>query len=183
MKPRSPRPFLLAILSGCLGLAALLSAHAQDPATDDANAVATEHVRVSWTDTDNFAETRESRGRGLASTDLLLQQLGKHLSKRAERQLAPGQRLDVRFTDLKLAGGFEPWHGPQYNDVRIIKDIYPPRMELSFTLTAADGSVIASGDRKLRDMGFLTHSTVNSTDNLRYEKRMLDDWLRREFSR
>lgn len=176
-------PLLRATLLGCLGLAAMLPAYAQSALVEDASGLASEQVRVSWTDPDRFTETRESRGRGLASTGQRLQQLGRHLVRSAERWLEPGQRLDVNITDLKLAGGFEPWHGPQYNDVRIVRNIYPPRLDLSFTLTSADGSVIASGDRKLRDMGFLTHSTVNNSDNLRYEKRMLDDWLRREFAR
>ena len=66
-------------------------------------------------------------------------------------------------------------------DIRIVKDIYPPRMTLRFVVKGADGQVLAEGERKLVDHGFLTGTNVNSNDSLRYEKRLIDDWLRREF--
>ena len=45
----------------------------------------------------------------------------------------------------------------------------------------ADDTVIAEGPRELRDMGFLNRagSAMNS-DALRYEKQLIDDWLRRD---
>jgi hypothetical protein len=33
----------------------------------------------------------------------------------------------------------------------------------------------------LRDPGFLTRSTLNGSDSYRFEKRLLKDWLVREF--
>lgn len=42
-------------------------------------------------------------------------------------------------------------------------------------------AVVAEGERKLVDHGFLMGANLNNTDNLRYEKRLIDDWLRREF--
>ena len=97
--------------------------------------------------------------------------------------LPAGQQLAVTLTDIKLAGAFEPWRGPQFDDVRIVKDIYPPRIDLRFTLKSADGAILAEGERTLRDVGFLTRGMANTSDPLRYEKRMLDDWLNREFVR
>jgi len=100
----------------------------------------------------------------------------------AERVLPPGDRLDVTITDIKLAGAYEPWRGSRYDDVRIVKDIYPPRIDLKFVLSGADGRVIAEGERKLRDPGFLTRTIANTSDPLRYEKRLLDEWLRNELT-
>ena len=55
------------------------------------------------------------------------------------------------------------------------------RMTLRFVVKGPDGQVLAEGERKLVDHGFLTGTNVNSNDSLRYEKRLIDDWLRREF--
>jgi hypothetical protein len=67
------------------------------------------------------------------------------------------------------------------DDVRFLRDIYPPRITLQFTLTDANGQVIDQGERRLSDTGYLFNSSLPSnTDPLRYEKRLLDDWLRRE---
>ncbi|MNW13751.1 hypothetical protein D3C71_2117880 [compost metagenome] len=49
-------------------------------------------------------------------------------------------------------------------------------------MTDASGQVIEQGERKLSDSGYLFNSSLPSnTDPLRYEKRLLDDWVRREF--
>jgi hypothetical protein len=60
--------------------------------------------------------------------------------------------------------------------------IYPPWMNLHFVLLAADGSTLREGDARLRDSSFLRRSVAgDSTDPLRFDKRMIDDWLREEF--
>ena len=59
-----------------------------------------------------------------------------------------------------------------------------PRIELRFRLTRADGSTVKEGARMLRDSGFLSSGgPLDRTDNLRYEKVMLDRWLGEEFRR
>ncbi len=95
--------------------------------------------------------------------------------------MQPGQRLDIELTDIKRAGDYEPWHGLQWSDVRVMRDIYPPRINLTFTLYGANGQVVEQGERKLLDGSYLLNSSLGlNTDPLRYEKRMLDDWLHRE---
>ena len=58
----------------------------------------------------------------------------------------------------------------------------PPSIDLHFTLTAADGTTLSEGQRSLRDPAFLSRGVLYSRDDpLRFEKRLLDEWLRREF--
>ena len=91
--------------------------------------------------------------------------LTAHLQKRADRQLPPGQRLDVTFDDIKLAGDYEPWHSPQAQDIRFMKDIYPPRATLNYKLTDADGRTIKEGSSKLLDMAL--HGARHADDGNR----------------
>jgi hypothetical protein len=141
-------------------------------------------VQVGWTDPADFSEARQNYGGGLGrpSPEEWLGDLARHLGHRAERVLPQGERLQVTFTNVQRAGTYEPWRGPMWDDVRIVKNIYPPRIDLTFTLTDASGAVIKEGRRELRDPAFLQRGTLNETDPLRYEKRMLDDWLRSEFA-
>ena len=81
-------------------------------------------------------------------------QLARYLRQRAAARLAPGQSLDVTLTDIRRAGNYEAWHGPRANDVRIVRDLYPPRITLRFALHGADGAVLAQGERRLADPGF-----------------------------
>lgn len=149
----------------------------------DTTPAADSRVQVSWTNPADFAEARQSNGSGLGRTPAAewLADLAKHLQYRAERMLPQGDSLKVTFTDVQRAGTYEPWRGPQWEDVRIIKDIYPPSIDLTFTLTDASGAVVKEGQRKLRDPAFLQRGVLNEHDPLRFEKRLLDDWLRREF--
>src|SRR5258707_10542858 len=77
------------------------------------------------------------------------------LAERAAPRLPQGQRLEVHLTDVQRAGGFEPWRGPQAADVRIVRDIYPPRIDLRFKLLGADGKLLREGSRQLRDASFM----------------------------
>lgn len=140
-------------------------------------------VQVQWEDPTGFTELRHSRNRWDARRGDWVAKLAEHLRKRAAPQLHDGQQLAVTLTDIKRAGDYEPWHGPQLDDVRFMRDIYPPRITLHFTLTDAQGRVIDQGERKLVDNAYLYGSTrLSDSDPLRYEKRLLDDWLRRELN-
>ena len=77
-----------------------------------------------------------------------------------------------RDTDARMAD--ESWRGPGRCDVRVMKDTYPPRIDLTFRLVDGDGKELRAGSRKLRD---------SITDHLRYEKALLGDWLRHELGR
>lgn len=138
-------------------------------------------VSVHWNDPATFTELRLSSNRWAASEGHWLQDLAQYMRKRAQANLAPGERLDLNIVDIDRAGQFEPWRGPDLQNARIIRDQYPPRMTVQFRRLDASGAVIAEGERKLSDPGFLLNaSPINNTDPLRYEKRMIDSWLRRE---
>ncbi len=138
-------------------------------------------VSVSWTDPAQFTEIRTSLNRRESERGNWVVDLAEYLQQQAGKRLQPGQRMDITITNVKLAGEYEPGRGIQMNDVRVVKDIYPPRMELQYKLLDADGSILAEGDDKLVDSAFLMGSNPLSSDRLRYEKRMIDDWLRGVF--
>lgn len=163
-------------LAGALAVAGIAIAADGQPAAHS-------RIEVSWTKPDDFSEAKQYPGTGLGreSPDEWLNDLAKHVRYRADRRLPQGDHLQVTFTNVQRAGTYEPWRGPRFDDVRIIKDIYPPRIDLTFTLTDASGAVVKEGKRELRDPAFLQRGILNTTDPLRFEKQLLDDWLRNEF--
>ena len=78
-----------------------------------------------------------------------------------------------------MAGEFEAWRPPS-SDARIVKDIYPPRIDLNFRLAADDGKVIKEGRRTLVDPAFMLGANRYPDDPLRYEKALIDRWLEQE---
>lgn len=141
-----------------------------------------ERVQVTWAPTETLSEVKDNpMQRGWLRPKDWTKDLGDHLRKRADVVLPDGEQLSVTIDDIKLAGAFEPWRGPAAQDIRFLKDLYPPRMDLHYSLTGADGTIIREGQSRLRDGAYLQHTVTTSTDPLRYDKRMIDVWLRKEF--
>lgn len=142
----------------------------------------TQPVSVQWTDPAQFGEMRYSGNRRESERGTWVKDLAEYLQEKSARYLQPGQQLDITITDITRAGSYLPTGAsPNLDTVRVIKDIYPPRISLDFKLSDGDGQVVSQGNRKLVDSAFLMGSNSMDTDPLRYEKRMIDDWLRREF--
>lgn len=137
-------------------------------------------VSVQWSDPSDFTDLRHSGNRWRAAQGNWVFQLAEHLRDSAADRLPEGHRLDVTITDFNRAGRYEPWRGVQMQDVRILRDHYPPSMKLEFRHVDADGQVLAEGSREVRDTGYLMGGNNLSHDNLYYEKRMIDGWIRNE---
>lgn len=139
-------------------------------------------VSVHWGDPAQFTELRHSFNRNEAARGDWVVRLARHIRASAERQLPPGERLDVEILDLERAGEFEYAFGPAA-DVRVMRNRYPPSMRLHVRRTGADGTVIEDGERRIRDIAYLSVSQpMSDSDPLRYEKRMIDRWVRRELA-
>jgi hypothetical protein len=163
---------LLAVLSvaSCVALRA-----------DDAKP-APPRVDVVYVNPEKFTDVKNSYVGSDEVRDEYLGMLKEHIETHADKYIPAGQHLALRITDVKMAGDFEPWRGPSFDDIRIIKDIYPPRINLEFKLTDANGKTLKEGGRHLIDTNFMSPRNFYFPDDaLRYEKQMLDDWFRNEF--
>lgn len=165
-------------------LALLLSATAAASGIDDGLSPGSlpdrDPVQVEWTDPDGFSEIRYSRNRFEARRGNWVQHLAEHLQQQAAGVIGPGERLQLLITDIDLAGQYEPV-GVDMRDVRVVRDVYPPRMQIEFVRYAADGRVMQQGRSELSDLGFLSAAPRSTHDALRFEKHMIDAWVRREF--
>lgn len=140
-------------------------------------------VNVHWGDPADFTEIRQSPNRRIATLGDWVGELGTYVSERIERTLPAGERVDVEILDIERAGELE-WWGNMNDDVRVMRHIYPPRMRLQFRRIGSDGQVVAEGERTITDLTYLDGpQPVSSSDPLRYEKRMVDRWVQREFGR
>jgi len=162
-------------LIGALALAAALRLAAYDGSGP--------RIEVNYFEPAHFTDVRDSYPEGTdAGRDYTLAELKSYLVKRALKFVPAGQKLVITITDVDLAGDFEPWHGPQWTDVRVVKDLYPPSIKLTFKLIDAQGNVLKSNQRELRDLAFMMKITMAFRDDpLRHEKALLDDWLSEEF--
>lgn len=140
-------------------------------------------IQVTWAPVEQLSELKNNPpNRGWMRPEEWMQSIGDNLRKSADRILPPGEQLRVHVDDVSLAGRFEPFYRPGQQDIRVMKDIYSPWMNLHYVLLAADGTTLREADAKLRDGAYLRRAVPgNSTDPLRFDKRMIDDWLGKEF--
>jgi hypothetical protein len=138
-------------------------------------------VQVEFQRPEQFTDAAERNPADDQARAFYLERLARYLSERAAPLLRPGQRLNIVITDVDRAGAYEPWRR-KLGDVRIVRNVYPVRIDLAFRLEDGNGVVLEQGERKLRDSYFLDRwHTPN--DPLRYEKALLDDWLERELGK
>jgi len=172
------------LLAGMLAVGSVAAAPRTVTAPDAPRALQADGpVSVKWEDPAKFTEIRQTSNRFEAERGDWVQQLARYVQTSAAKPLQPGQTLDVTLVDIKRAGDYEPWHGPRGSDIRIMRDIYPPRITLQYTLKDASGRIIDEGDARLSDSGYLHNIGLKSdTDPLRYEKRLIDDWVKRQLT-
>jgi hypothetical protein len=140
-------------------------------------------IAVEFVAPEKFTDAKATALPSETETRHLLADLARFVQQAAVRHVPPERSLAVRVTDVDRAGEFEPWRGPQFTHAGSMRENYPPRIELEFTLREADGRVVAGGVRTLRDPLSLTRSVRVADDRLRYEKSLVEDWLRTEFAR
>lgn len=164
------------ILVTLLGLAPALASQAAETRT-------IARADVMFFEPQKFTDVKDSYMGDFERTTYL-DGIRDHVLEQAKYYVPEGHHLSVTFNDIDMAGDFEPWRGPRWDDVRIVKDIYPPRIQLSFRLTDAQGNVVKEGKRDLRDLAFMMKINMSFRDDpVRHEKALLDDWLRSEFPR
>lgn len=138
-------------------------------------------VEVDFIDSKEFTDFSDSDRVVVSTQKAYISELTAFMEERLDNMIAPGHTLQVVITDVDMAGEFEPWRRGGFDDTRVVKDLYPPRIDLSFRLVDEAGNTVREGDRKLRDLGFMYAARPLDSDPLRHEKKLLASWIRKEF--
>jgi hypothetical protein len=135
-------------------------------------------VQVNFQSPEKFTDMSRKYMDQRGADEGYLSELRDYIQRIGSGRVPAGYTLAVTITDVDMAGDFEPQRGPQFSDVRIVKSIYPPRINLTYRLTDSTGAVRSEGERQLRDQTFEWNvSPINRDDPLRYEKALLDNFL------
>lgn len=140
-------------------------------------------AKLNWGKFDDFADVVT----GHMSKEMFHEQIQKdfalvfnHLAKK----LPDGYELEVTVTELDLAGDIRPgmWVGSMH-DIRVMREIYWPRMNFSFELRNEKKEVIATGKEELRDMDYLRRARIPSGNtSFEFEEKMLQDWFKKQIA-
>jgi hypothetical protein len=136
-------------------------------------------ITVVFVQPQNFTDVKYTKAE--PNSPALLGELHAFMCKMGERYVPAGMQLEIKVSDIDLAGDFEPWHGPQFDHVRITRDIYRPHISLEFRLIDGSGNVASAGKREINDIAYQARLVRPPDDYLRCEKDILRDWFRNEF--
>jgi hypothetical protein len=138
-------------------------------------------VTVDFVDPARFTDVSITGRLGTHAEGWVLTEIRRYLESMGSR-LGPRQTLQIEVLDIDLAGSFEWWHRLPFNEVRIERDVYPPRISLRYRLVE-DGHVSREAQETLRDPNYLANPAAYFTpsDRLRYEKLLLSAWFESRF--
>lgn len=137
-------------------------------------------VKVNWQDPDKYTDIRPTNETKDAFRQRLFEALDEVFRDNA-KVLPENYLLEINVTNLDLAGDTNVLHPNNGHDIRLVKDIYWPRMSLQFSLKNDTGAMISEGKANLSDMNFLfTHRIVTSHTGFEYEERMINNWFKEQ---
>lgn len=142
-------------------------------------------VEIIWQEPDKFSDVRPTNESRIKFRERTFSHLNDYINELAD-DLPNGQKLVMNVTNLDLAGEVLPTSfvgiGHSFNDVRVIKNLYIPRMSFSYQLLNSNGMLLQEKEVELKDMSFLDrHNRFFSNETLRYEKSMVANWFEDEF--
>ncbi len=115
-----------------------------------------------------------SRAEAIAVFERFLVELG-------DRYVRKGQSLVIEVLDVQLAGDYASWWSVM-NDVRVLTDATPPRLNLHYTLRE-NGQILAEARESITDANYLTNPAARaSVDPYIHEKVLLESWFRKRFA-
>ena len=129
-----------------------------------------------------YTDARLSGGYRTRAEQWTLDQIGQYLESLGTRYLGAQQVLALEVLNVDLAGKIEWWRRPAY-DLRILRDIYPPRFTMHYRLSE-DGRTLVEGQETVVDPNYLANPAIyfSPSDPLRFDKAMLANWFRTRFA-
>ena len=135
-------------------------------------------VQVTWKHPDKYRDIKAGTEGKIRFRKNTFKALEKHLIKLA-KALPESQTLEIDVTDVDLAGDV---HASGMRNIRVVKDLYFPRMVFSFKLINPEHVTIHSDTVDLKNMNFMMGTRSRYRNKLLgYEKNLLDDWFKDEF--
>jgi hypothetical protein len=139
-------------------------------------AAAQADVQVNFVNPEKFTDIKDNNG---FKNMEVLKDIEAYLVEQAGKRL-PGRDVRIDVTDVDLAGEVEPF-GRRMQWLRVMRAATSPSIELRYEVREG-GKVVQQGQTRLRDMNYQDgFNSFSGSDPLRYEKRMLDRWMKQEF--
>jgi len=158
------------------GLSLLVASSLAIPAMA-ANQDSDSAVTVRYHEPESYTDFKMKPTEGASGQRALEEQLRDRIQQIGNAEVPPQYHLDLNIRDIDLAGAFEPERGPDADNVRIVRAVYPPRIEVDYTLRGPGGNTVSSGTRTLTNLAFEQILKSRPNDDLFYEAQLIRDFV------
>ncbi|WP_456415286.1 DUF3016 domain-containing protein [Thiolapillus sp.] len=134
---------------------------------------------INWSDPASYKDIKAAIGTQEQFRKQVFTELETYLQKLAA-SLPNGQKLEMTVTDLDLAGYLRTSDTLRgYSDIRVVKDMYPAKIQFQYRLLDSNGNILKQGSESLKSMppGSAASMRFNANNPLSIEKRMLKNWF------
>jgi hypothetical protein len=136
---------------------------------------------VNWQNTHKYTDI-DSANLGKKS---MLNSIDKSFTKEFNElaaKLPVGFQLTITVTDLDLAGEVEPSPFSMMDQIRLLKDLYIPKITFDYQVLSAGGvSILEAKNFTLKDMQYLSGlRSTQSSESYYYERKMISEWFTKD---
>jgi DUF3016 family protein len=134
---------------------------------------------VEWKDVEKYRDLRTVSGSNKSFKDKFFKEIEEHLAQLAQ-PLPESQTINFVITNVDLAGNIQL---VGTREVRIVKEIFMPKISLSYELKDEQGQVIKSDTLDVKDPSFLKRTNTRvERETFGHEKAMLTRWFNQTFT-
>jgi hypothetical protein len=138
-------------------------------------------VSVDFGNPSGFSDIEIDGFSGDKEQTIIFDLLRGEFEENAGTYLPDGYTLNVHIQDIDLAGYHEPLY-PRFDGVRIMKSIYPPRLNFSYAILDDDQLIVEEGTSALSDLSYLHGFSLSSrrNDPAYYVRSLIKGWARQD---
>lgn len=125
------------------------------------------NVTLQFVDSKNFTDIELGYLSHERDAKKVMKSISEAFQKAADRYLPSGYTLDIQVTNIDLAGDRSPLTST-FGDIRVYRDLYPPRIHFSYAVYDAQEKLVSSGQVKKTDLSYL--QTLRGVGNRSDEK-------------
>ena len=150
-------------------------------------------TRISFNQPEKFTDFKSANGGRNDGRTVLMAELERFIRERADMWIPENHSLQIQFNDIDMAGRIVPLplrasvtgasmglHGSA-GEQRLVESPWPPRLNFTYTLHDAQGSLVREGSVNISETQLLRLSPrtrLQRRDVLWYEKALIDSWMR-----
>ncbi len=138
-------------------------------------------AKITWQNPDKYSDIKSGNQGQKSMLRSIDKSFGKEFTELAAK-LPAGYQLLVTVTDLDLAGEVDPIPSRMMDQIRVLKDIYFPKITFDYQVLSAGGVAVLEGKAvTLKDMQYLSGTrSAKSSDSYYYERKMLREWFTKD---